>query len=144
MTEEQEKILREKILRFSNPVQEILKASAADLLEQVADGFQSGQYAWVQGEYETTRGPKGYCSIGALRHFGMQVNVIEYAEDAYRDVVFDRVRDNLRLRTIMPDGIIGLTPSNGIVIHFNDKIAKNVDDVVDVMKHAAKDLRNQS
>jgi hypothetical protein len=136
-------------------IEEVEKA--AELLETVADGFQSGQYEWVQGEYETVRGPKGYCSVGALRSHADRPwshvvgESLGIALDAMRDVVENKVLDN-ELRTVdsvnaawITRGHIGKhLNSEGFVISFNDKIAKGPSEVIEVMKQAAKNLRNQS
>jgi hypothetical protein len=120
---------------------------AANILETIADGFESGQYGWVRGEFETVEGPKGYCSLGALRHFVYygQTNVDQFkevysiAEHTLRDVIEDRV-----MREVQKVKDVEHMASGSIIIIFNDQVAEKSDDVVEAMKQAAKNLRNES
>lgn len=118
------------------------KIGAAEILEKIADGWESGQYEWIRGNYyqevRTSDGQKvpGYCSIGALQYKGIP--------DIDETVV---AAQEALARAILPDIPAELReehPKDNFIVHWNDHIATNKAEVADRFKRAAKDLRNEA
>ena len=125
----------------------------AHVLEKTADQFESGELRWYAGNFEVI-GPDGlsrHCAIGGLcRVTGEDWNrankpVVAAAAEAMRPHISHQVQDHLKRKNPLVDWIdMDDYPAENVVITFNDEVAKDMSEVVDVMKLAAKDLRNQS
>lgn len=117
------------------------REAAAELLERAADGFESGRYYWTKGRYyRVVFGTPAYCSMGALahengqddKHLGSRTYVVEVASGALARQVNPR------------------SPLMGgdVVVRWNDGNSPvsppSKQDVIEAMKQAAKDLRNES
>ena len=113
---------------------------AAEILENAADGFESGRYYWTKGQFRRmVFGNASYCSVGALAHEADLTIRGAYHLDPVRPDAFD-VAVGAMARQINPDWSID---SQHVVVNWNDRNAAK-GEVIDVMKHAAKDLRNQT
>jgi hypothetical protein len=121
------------------------REQAAELLERAADGFESGRYYWTRGQYsKVVFGTRAYCSLGALAHEqGQHPRLVDE-----HNPVMGRAIEALA-KQIMPDrkwqGSWWDT-AGSIVVGFNDLLPKgeaSKRQVIDHMKHAAKDLRNE-
>jgi len=106
----------------------------AEILEAVADGYESGRYGWIQGRYEA---PEGFCSVGAIFYeyrLGRPASNQEEFEEAQEAVsrAVDHVHDVIRKENYYP-----------CIPDWNDQYDRTKDEVIDMFKHAAKNARNQ-
>lgn len=113
--------------------------SDAEILEAVADGYESGRYGWIQGRYDA---PEGFCAMGALyyEHRKTIPNVwatspeAEEAQEALGGAanhLYEAIQEFEGFP--YPKGIPG----------WNDQYGRTKDEVIDVFKRAAKNARNQ-
>ncbi len=127
----------------------------AEVLETTADRFESGDLNWYQGDFEAVDPLDGHvvghCAIGGLaRTSGEDWNradkpVVTAAAEAMRPHISRQVEDHLKRENPLGDWTnMDVYAAENLVITFNDQLARDVSEVVDVMKQAAKDLRNQS
>jgi hypothetical protein len=126
----------------------------ADILEATADRFESGELNWYQGDFvavDLDGHTVGHCAIGGLctvtgEDWGRANKpVVAAAAEAMRPHIFRQVQDHLKRESPLVDWVdMDVYPAENLVITFNDQLARDVSEVVDVMKQAAKDLRNQS
>lgn len=126
----------------------------ADILETTADRFESGVLDWSQADFEEIDpfdGQVRNCAIGGLcRVSGEDWNrankpVVAAAAEAMRPHIFHQVEDYLKREAPHGDWTnMDTFPAENLVITFNDQVAKDMSEVVEAMKLAAKDLRNQS
>lgn len=123
----------------------------AGILETTADRFESGVLDWSQADFEEIDpfdGQVRNCAIGGLcRVSGEDWNwankpVVTAAAEAMRPHISRQVEDFLRKEVCAVN--MADFPAENLVITFNDRVARDVSEVVEVMKQAAKDLRNQS
>lgn len=117
---------------------------AAELLEAAADGFESGEYQWIQGTY--SRAVKvndayelGYCSIGLLQYLGIRLGqgIGQGIGQGY-----PRATIALGEHVLAISGVDHPAPQL-FVPAWNDRAGRTKDEVIDAFKHAAKNLRNQ-
>jgi hypothetical protein len=123
----------------------------AFILETTADRFESGELNWYQGDFEVIddEGQKRHCALGGLCTVSgedwnwVDKPVVAAAAEAMRPHISRQVQDYLdkECPVKFPVATFG---STSLVITFNDELAKDVSEVVEAMKLAAKDLRNQS
>lgn len=116
----------------------------ADLLEQAADALESGRVGWMRGDigFRTPGSDRGHeamaCAIGTLRHvaFGSprMAGLVSPLAAEFRAYL------SLEDRAISAMGFPGGTSE---LASWNDSEANQKEDVIDLMKHAAKDLRNK-
>jgi len=123
----------------------------AEVLETTADRFESGDLSWYQGDFEVIKdGQAHHCAIGGLAiTSGEDWNrankpVVAAAAEAMRPHISRQVLKHLRKESPLINFRIADFPAENIVITFNDLLAQDVSEVVEVMKLAAKDLRNRS
>ena len=123
----------------------------AGILETTADRFESGELNWHQGNFEVIEnGQARNCAIGGLaRTSGEDWNqankpVITAAAEAMRPHISRQVQKHLCKEGSTIQFNMAIFPAENIVITFNDLLAQDVSEVVEAMKLAAKDLRNQS
>jgi len=108
----------------------------AEILEKAADGLESGVLPW--GQYPNglpEEGTDTYCAVEALTWamFGTKDRLIDMPRDAWAyNKATDAMVNVLRPRV---NGVI-------LITSWNDHQAKSAQDVADVMKEAAKNLRN--
>lgn len=113
---------------------------AAELLEAAADGFESGEYQWIQGTY--SRAVKvndayelGYCSIGLLQYLGIRLG--QGIGQGYPRAIIA-----LGEHVLTISGVDHPAPQLFIPA-WNDRARRTKGEVIDAFKHAAKNLRNQ-
>lgn len=116
---------------------------AAELLEAAADGFESGEYQWIQGTY--SRAVKvndayelGYCSIGLLQYLGIFRGGL--LRGSLRPGVYEKATGALGKH--VTDFTSHPVPALAIP-GWNDKPERTKGEVIDAFKHAAKNLRNR-
>ena len=119
-------------VRFVDLAPQPTSAEVADLLEQVADRFQSGVYKWRQkavGAYGT------YCTIGALAY------VATGNASLFQGVLVQAAAEAImkHLGWVTPSSV-----PTGQVAWWNDKPSRTVDQVIEALKATAKDLRNEA
>lgn len=113
---------------------------AAEILEKAADKLESGEWAWNQYSAPGTgHTDGGVCALQALYRISNYPlsNKEEYAEVVNAlHAVIPPTMDSAYVTFSDPRG-------NGYrIARWNDLLAKNVHEVVDKMKEAAKNLRN--
>lgn len=148
-----------------NPTSEV-----ADLLERAADLLESGAVQWTTNTYkrwdlqEDASAVASVCWMGALCEATGEENWIQQdlpdislqAADAIKPYVIDAVLNlfaddverarkrhsshYFKARVAAADEIAG----EAAVITFNDRIAEDKSQIIEITKLAAKDLRNQS
>lgn len=115
----------------------------ADILEQAAELLESENVTWIQGNYHRIQVVKdgsmvhGFCAVGALRKVA---GIIIDRHDALRLKAVDDAGKSL-LMVAMPE-----LPSawrSCWVEAWNDAEGNTQEQVIDTMKLAAKELRNQ-
>ncbi len=126
----------------------------AHVLETTADRFESGELNWYQGDFEAVDPLDGHvvghCAIGGLckvagEDWGRTNKpVVAAAVKAMRPHIAHQVEDHLKREAPHDNWDASIYPAENLVITFNDQLARDVSEVVEVMKQAAKDLRNQS
>ena len=100
----------------------------ARILEEAADGFESGRWGWHKGGFSNRRSDlwrdaTAFCMVGGI---AKAANLNPYL-------------NSLQLHGICEvlEAKIGRTVPN-----FNDHHAQDVSEVIDALKETAKDLRN--
>jgi len=113
---------REKIMR------EVTATEVAEVLDAAVDLYESGTYGWVQGKYEY-RPPNGgmfqRCFLGILDAATYETGKSVIAYDRVRSVVVDTISAEI-----------------GNIAAWNDVPGRTVDEVIELMRSIAKDLRN--
>ena len=106
--------------------------SPADILEEVADLYESGEIGWTQHAFRRTRlaHPNSYCLIGSMRHRLLDNQCLSYGLEY--EYALNCLRDYIR------ENGHGLS-----VDDWNDMFGRTLGEVVDLLKHVAKDLRNK-
>lgn len=102
---------------------------AAEILERAADGFESGRYGWVQGvaRYRNSVSQViAYCSMGALHY------------EAYENV------DLPLAAYLQAEMALERAAGYSFIPGWNDRLGQTKETVIDKMKEAAKELRNQA
>lgn len=102
----------------------------AEILEAVADGYESGRYEWIQGQYEND---EGFCAMGALQYEYRMTAEVHYDQDKWREA-----SQSLESAVHHINALVGAS-----VPQWNDMYGRTKDEVIDVFKHAAKNARNQ-
>lgn len=106
----------------------------ADLLEKVADDYESGKVGWRQdGSRRVTKSGQEMCVVNAL-HLQCYVAGVELRKDSLRQ---HQKTLGMALTTISAHN--GARP----VASWNDDPATTKELVIDTLKAAAKDLRNE-
>lgn len=120
----------------------------AEVLEKAADLLESEELIWGKGDYDD--GMKTVCSMGALcRASGEKwtdLHPLATAASEFMKVyVVDKVVDVVR-KGCTPGAVVDPNkwPADSIVISYNDNIAQDKAEVIEVMKLAAKDARNRA
>jgi hypothetical protein len=109
-------------------MREVTATQVADVLDAAVDLYESGTYGWVQGKYvysppgETPR----RCMLAIL-------DTATYETVRKNTVTYNRVR---------PEVVDAISAEIGSIPSWNDTPGRTVDEVVELMKSIAKDLRN--
>lgn len=131
------------------------KEVSAEALEKAADMLESGQVEWIQGDFETLvngdTGLMGHCAVGALckaaketwrRNHPIATEALGYVKPHVFDSVYDLARKEATIPSILP------TKENwdaeSAMLMFNDRVARDKEEIIEVFKRAAKDIRNQA
>ncbi len=128
---------------------------AAELLEQAADKFESGDIHWGQGDYhfEEEDGSDSWCYIGGLVHandqylFDTMTTSVVHWNKSVKTAIEATARHLEREGVAVLDGSdVAILNQHDTVVSWNDELPENTgrDQVVNVMRYAAKDLRNES
>jgi hypothetical protein len=104
-----------------------------DLIEKVADGFESGRYDWIQGNLSNAS-RTAFCMVGAMRYELIGTADGDKPLGAIRSVYMDA-------RQAISEHLD--RPSMGVP-SWNDIAGRTKEQVIDKLKETAKDLRNQS
>jgi hypothetical protein len=103
----------------------------AEVLERVADGYESERYGWIQGRLVDPV-EHSYCMIGAIGH-----------ELGFHDMDMFFTGDNMSSDICQTAGLVfGTFPQE--IYMFNDCAGRKKQHVIDMLKLRAKDLRNKS
>lgn len=106
-------------------MREVTATEVAEVLEEAADLYESGTYGWVQGMYSY------YPPLGNPRR--CMLGIIDAA--AYKLQADRAPQMSFKARRVMNAEI-------GHIANWNDEPERTVDEVVEVLKGTAKDLRN--
>jgi hypothetical protein len=118
----------------------------ADVLEAAAEVLETT--AWIQGdEFRTDDGMRrvAYCAIGAIRQ---AVGFYDAMAGLYRPGhgfgPLDQHKSSMDVLQLSNEVANLMRRDDGTsVITWNDTEGRTSDEVIDLMKHTAKDLRNQ-
>jgi len=114
----------------------------ADILEAAADLLQSR--GWQQRAFSDHADPRkatAFCAIGAIRTAtGYSLAAVEYQN--FGAVLYNVYRE--RYVYSMQASVALAAKVGGDVPAWNDRPDRTAEEVIDVMKHAAKDLRNRA
>lgn len=106
---------------------------AADLLERTADRFQSGELGWTQGAYKDYFFDD-FCYMGGLMETDERSSISEHSFSFTTQTAIKATSEYL-----------GGTHRHGDVVGaWNDQPGRQPEEVIDLMKHVAKDLRNRA
>ena len=135
-----------------------MSEKTAEILEKAADLLESDEIDWIRGDFEVLvridadRERYGHCAVGALckaagEHWNnqqpMTVDALTYVKAHIIDKVFDLARKVVgSIPSILPSR--EAWPLESALIFFNDRIAEDKAEIVEVFKLAAKDARNQA
>lgn len=114
--------------------------SEAEILEAVADGYESGRYGWIQGAYE--HGCEAFCSMGAIFY----ENRLAYTEvSGYSSLLEYKARSKPveRAQEYLNEALGLDNDGAGSIILWNDTYGRTKEQVIEAFKHAAKNARNQ-
>lgn len=131
------------------------KERIAEALEKAADMLESEEVQWIRGDFEVELDPIkgwwGYCAVGALcraaeETWRTQHSVTTKALEYIKPYVIGPVMETARHDTCNPDILPSKEEWNAesALIMFNDQIVEDKEQVIEVMKLAAKDVRNQA
>lgn len=131
------------------------KEHIAEALEKAADMLESEEVQWIRGDFEEEldpiKGRWGYCAMGALckasgENWRRQHPVAEEALQYIKPYVIGLVMEAARHDTCNPDILPSIEEWNAesALLMFNDRIVEGKEQVIEVMKLAAKDVRNQA
>lgn len=117
----------------------------AEALEKAADLLESGTIPWHRGEYEDPDGGGAMCAVGVLCHAAEENwrRMHPVAHQAAKHIKPHVIKDVLGCfdeRVLAEEK----WDAESAVITFNDRVARDVSEVIEVMKLAAKDVRNQA
>jgi len=111
----------------------------ADVLEAAADLLESK--GWQQGAFDNAVNPDdstAFCALGAIRAVtGYSLAKRNYIRDGDYALYRERYRYTLQASVAL-GAKVGLD-----VPAWNDRPGRTAEEVIDVMKHVAKDLRNR-
>ena len=120
----------------------------AEVLEKAADLLESEELIWGKGDYDD--GMKTVCSMGALcRASGEKWTDLHplatAAAEPMKVYLVDKVVDVVRKEST-PGAVVDPNKwcAVSIVITYNDRIAQDKAEMIEAMKLAAKDVRNQA
>jgi hypothetical protein len=108
-------------------------AQRAEVLERVADGYESGRYGWAKSTL-ITLDARSYCAIGAINHeLGIPDRVLMYHNESVRGNIY----------------AIGHEVFGGIELkqrlhHINDRPGQTKEEMIELLKNRAKELRNRA
>ena len=109
-------------------MREVTVTEVADVLDEAAGLYESGTYGWVQGRY--VYAPLGKtpsrCMLGIIEVAAMRLNRLQTGSDP--QMCFE-ARKALGVE-------IGHIPT------WNDHHERTLDDVIEILRGTAKDLRN--
>ena len=125
----------------------------ADILEQAADLLETN--GWCRGDFEDNAGR--HCAVGAIRCVTGQQAVEQEIHEASTRL---GTSPNLHLRNKFKEVMNASLDATNILAEklsqtwrgpdeyvyiptWNDEAARTADEVIDLMKHTAKDLRNR-
>jgi hypothetical protein len=112
----------------------------ADILEAAADLLESK--GWKQGEFMNAIDPDDatrFCALGAIRVVtGYSMAAKEYRQAGDYATYRERHRHSMEACLALAAKVGQDVPT------WNDRPGRTADQVIDVMKHAAKDLRNRA
>jgi len=107
-------------------------AKRAEILERVADGYESGRYEWVQGTL-ITLDERSYCAIGAINHeLGVPDRVLTYHDESVRSTIYS-----------IGNEVFGAS-SKLRLHHINDQSGQTKEEMIELLKDRAKELRNRA
>ena len=114
-----------------------INEEAAELLETTADRFATRQYTWAQGDFENQDGQ--LCALGGLaKTAGVLVDVVAGALAPFQLANGGAFAvANRRAAATLEE-----LHQERSVSDWNDEEGREVEDVVDLFRHTAKDLRN--
>jgi hypothetical protein len=114
----------------------------ADILEKAVEILETD--GWVQDAYRTDpdldTGRRAHCAVGAIRQATGFYRWIDVAENG--EELPSRWVDDQRDRSLVTDSAINVIEVEDL-ISYNDDVGTKAEDVINLLKHAAKDLRNQ-
>jgi len=114
-----------------------LDLEAADLLERAADALESGRLGWMQGRLVDHLGR--VCAVGALRTVAGSVDRVTLATLRAVELVERRVPEVPGLQADL-DRIQLVRTRN--LVWWNDRVATDVNEVIELFKYTAKEVRN--
>jgi hypothetical protein len=107
-------------------------AQRAEILERVADGYESGRYEWVQGTL-ITLDERSYCAIGAINHeLGVPDCVLTYHDQTVKNNIY-----------FIGNEVFG-SLSKRRLHHINDQPGQTKEEMIELLKDRAKELRNRA
>jgi hypothetical protein len=109
-----------------------LVEKAADILERGADAWESDTIGWFQGGFGNLT--QGFCALGMCRYqlVGKDVGVTWTCSKDLYDVYWNAL-----------DGL-GKALNGAAIDDWNDAPERTKEEVVELFKQAAKDLRNRA
>jgi hypothetical protein len=120
----------------------------ADILEAAADLLETN--GWIQGEFEFNG---KFCAVGAIRQVSGLYQSAVALQELGRTNMYNRDSTDYDICTstssaaesALSDSLGSQAVDGGLVYvpSWNDEPGRTADEVIDLMKHTAKDLRNR-
>ena len=105
-----------------------MEITAADILEQTAEKFETGEYKWFGGDVERTMGDQICADMAINKTVRMTLGGFE---------------QNMNLARAAGGALMSHVDSYSIP-RWNDTPGRTLDEVIQALKETAKELRNQS
>jgi len=109
-------------------MREVTVTEVAEVLDAAVDLYESGTYGWVQGKYV-------YAPPGETPRRCM-LAILDTA-------TYETVRKNMATyNRVRPEVVDAISAEIGNIPSWNDTPDRTLDDVIEILKSVAKDLRN--
>ena len=127
----------------------------AEVLEKAADLLESEEAMWIRGDFETLMngdtGLMGHCAVGTLCRAANEkwnakhpvtTEALEFIKPHIINHVYDLAKREATVPSVLPSKEDW--DAESATIMFNDRIVEDKEGIIEVFKHAAKDVRNRA
>jgi hypothetical protein len=120
-------------------------AAVADMLDRVADSWESGEFGWIRGAlHMLLKGQDSYCAIGGLERTvtgPVQVNI--WGVNPIINKPAKALVEAAEQQPCCGEMASLVRAHQTVVAHINDRHIKSTVDAIDWFRRAAKEVRNR-